>query len=436
MIHHLRKFPVVQGPIAPGSIHRQKTSGYRAAQAATQAPTFFTQINVFMRRVFLLLVCMGSVVPGVVAAQTVSVVASFSILANLVEEVGGPHVRVQAVVGADQDAHVFQPRPSDIARLRDADLVVVNGLGFDPWMARMVEAAGSRAQLVDVSVGVPTLAASHAAHAHAHAHENRAHHPTISSDERTIRNDARVLNNVTMGEPTLQNPQEHMHTQVSAHGHGHGHAHDHDHDHDHHHGNDHASNGVQKGGAAPDPHIWQDPFNVMRMAANIAHALIALDPTNAANYESRRDTYVQRLHQLHQHIEAEIARVPVEDRTVITSHDAMAYYGQRYGFRFRGAQGITTASEPSAREVAQLVQRARSGDVRALFLQDVANRALLQQIAAESNAVIGGRLYNDALSGADGPASTYIKLMRHNTRMLVDALLVDCSKPCGSEQKR
>jgi zinc/manganese transport system substrate-binding protein len=118
-------------------------------------------------------------------------------------------------------------------------------------------------------------------------------------------------------------------------------------------------------------------------------------------------------------IKAEIATVPTGQRKVITSHDAFGYLAAAYGITILSPQGISTDAEPSAKEVARLIRQIRKEKVRAVFIENMADPRLIQQIARETGAVVGGTLYSDALSAAGGPADTYIKMFRYNLPLLV-----------------
>ncbi|MEM9512553.1 MAG: zinc ABC transporter substrate-binding protein, partial [Cyanobacteria bacterium P01_E01_bin.48] len=116
------------------------------------------------------------------------------------------------------------------------------------------------------------------------------------------------------------------------------------------------------------------------------------------------------------------AALPEDARTVVTSHDAFQYFASEYGLTFLAPQGLSTESEASAQDVARLIEQMRADDIPAAFVENVADPRLLEQIANETGATIGGTLYPEALSGADGPAATYLDLMRHNATTLSTAL--------------
>jgi zinc/manganese transport system substrate-binding protein len=186
-------------------------------------------------------------------------------------------------------------------------------------------------------------------------------------------------------------------------------------DHGHSHGHSH--------GHGPDPHCWQDVQRVRTYVANIAKGLAEADPPNAAHYRERAQAFDRRLVDLDTWVKAEIARVPADKRRAITGHDSFRYFSSAYGVKFQSPRGYNTSSEPSARDVATLIREVREQRIKALFVENMTNPGLIDQIARESGAVVGPRLYTDALSGPNGPAPTYEKMMRHNVTALVAGML-------------
>jgi zinc/manganese transport system substrate-binding protein len=292
----------------------------------------------------------GLAVAAPALAQTappkLPVVATFSILGDLVAEVGGERIALTTLVGPDEDAHVYQAKPSDARALAAARVVVVNGLAFEGWIRRLVRSSGTRATVVEATEGVDRIRAPR--------------------------------------------------------GHGHGHSHGH---------------------GEWDPHAWQSVVEAKRYVTNIRDALIAADGEGRAAYETAARAYLARLDELDAEIKAAIARIPPGDRKAITTHDAFAYFERAYGFDFIPAQGISTDAEPSAQQIARLIRQIRAEGVKAVFAENVANPRLVERIARETGARMGGTLYSDALSGADGPAKTYIDLMRHNARTIAAAVV-------------
>nr|WP_231502051.1 metal ABC transporter substrate-binding protein [Herbaspirillum sp. RV1423] len=278
------------------------------------------------------------------------VVASFSILGDIVANVGGDRIAVTTLVGPDQDAHVFQPAPDHIKSVAHAKLVVINGLGFEGWMERVVQSANYRGDIVVASNGIAVRDRV------GDEHDDHAGH-----------DDA------------------------------------------HHHGKN-------------DPHAWQNPANVVVYTRNIVAALSKLDPSGATVYRKNGETYIAKLNELDRWAMQQFAQFPDVKRKVITSHDAFEYFGAHYQVRFLAPQGVSTDSEPSAKEVANLIRQIRQEKIRAVFIENMSSPKLLQQISKEAGVTLGGKLYADALSQADGPAPTYLKLMRYNIEQLLAQL--------------
>ena len=305
--------------------------------------------------------CTALLIASHAHAQKLEVTTSFSILGDLVSQVGGERVKVRALIGADEDAHAFQPRPSDARNVGGAALVVVNGLGFDDWMVRLARSGGYKGEVVVASAGIDTLA--------------------MSKDD--------------------------------AHEHGH------DHGHDGEKANDKAKD---KADRAVDPHAWQDVGNVRRYVANIADALAKADPAGASAYRANAERYDGELKALDAEIRAAFAALPAERRKVVSSHDAFGYFGRAYGIRFLSPVGVSNNAEPTAQGVARLIRQLKAEKVPAVFIENVADPRLIERIRSESGAGVGGTLYSDALSKAEGPAPTYVDMMRANLATLQKAL--------------
>lgn len=171
-----------------------------------------------------------------------------------------------------------------------------------------------------------------------------------------------------------------------------------------------------------DPHAWQSVANAKVYIANIRDALSAADPAGKASYEANATAYLTELDKLEGEVKAAIARIPAERRKAITTHDAFGYFVKAYGIEFIAPQGVSTEAEASARDVARIIRQVKAQKIPAVFLENVTNPRLVEQIARESGAKVGGRLYSDALSDAKGPAGTYIGMMKHNISEIEKAL--------------
>jgi zinc/manganese transport system substrate-binding protein len=279
------------------------------------------------------------------AQDKVRVVATFSILADFARNVGGDAVEVSELVGPDSDAHVYAPSPADAKRLAEAKLVLVNGLGFEGWLDRLVKASGTKATVAVTTKGIKP---------------------------RQMKEDA----------------------------HGHGHSH-----------------------GRSDPHAWQSVANAKTYVTNIRDALVKADPDRKATYEANATAYAAKLDALDSEVKAAIATIPTERRKIITTHDAFGYFAAAYSVQFIAPQGVSTEAEVAARDVAKIVRQVKTQKIPAVFMENVTDPRLMKRIAEETGAKIGGRLYSDALSAKDGPAATYLDMMRHNLKELRGALM-------------
>ena len=294
-------------------------------------------------------------------------VATFSILGDMVSRIGGEHVAVTTLVGANGDAHVYRPTPAAARAVSEAQILVVNGLDFEGWLDRLIQASDFTGVRVVATAGVEPMAVEDGdGDEHEHGHDDE-HREGESAEE-------------------------------------HGDGHD-----DHGHG-------------AFDPHAWQSLRNAVVYVDNITSALATADADNASTFYRNRAAYVAEIEALDAEIRGMFADLRPGSRTIVTSHDAFQYFGRDYGLAFIAPQGLSTASEASAKDVARLIRLIRDQGIRAVFPENVADPRLLQRIADETGATIGGTLYPGALSGPDGPVPTYLDMMRHNATTLALAL--------------
>jgi zinc/manganese transport system substrate-binding protein len=182
-----------------------------------------------------------------------------------------------------------------------------------------------------------------------------------------------------------------------------------------------APGGHGHGGA--DPHAWQSVANAKVYVANIRDALIAADPAGKAAYEANAAAYLGKLDALDADVKAAVAAIPADRRKIISTHDAFGYFQQAYGVEFIAPQGVSTEAEPSARDVARIITQVKKQKIPAVFLENIADARLMERIAQESGARIGGKLYSDALTDAKGDAPTYLDMMRHNIKQISTALM-------------
>ena len=304
------------------------------------------------RRAFLFAVPIASVLPVVPllagAATPPRVVATFSVLGDMVQRIAGDHVTLTTIVGPDGDTESYEPTAADARAVAEADMLVMNGLNpeFEPWLGGLLMQTEVHGARCVASEGVHTIK---------------------KADEEN-----------TSGK---FKPRE------------------------------------------LDQHAWHDAANGAIYAANIAAALIRLDPANADDYRAQADAYHRELLELDAWAKQRIADVPAAKRKVITSHDGFAYLARAYGITIIGARGWTNDTEPSAAQVARLIQQIRQDKVRAIFIENMNDPRLIQRVAREAGATIGGELYSDALSKPDEDGGTYVKMMRHNIETLRTGML-------------
>ncbi|MGW1425554.1 metal ABC transporter solute-binding protein, Zn/Mn family [Bradyrhizobium manausense] len=283
---------------------------------------------------FLLLLALLLIASPLQAADRLNVIASFSILGDFVRTVGGDRINLTILVGPDSDVHVYTPAPADAKRVAEARLVIVNGLGLEGWLPRLVQSAGSKAQVVTASAGIAPL----------------------------------------------------------------------------------------KLGSAADPHAWQSVPNAKVYVTDIVNALATADPDDAEFFHTQAKAYLEKLEVLDREVRDAVAKIPPERRKVISTHDAFGYFAAEYGVQFVAPLGVSTETEPSARDIAAIIGQIKTQKIPAVFLENINDDRLIRRIAAETGAKVGGTLISDGLTGEKGAAPTYIDMVRHNIKALTSAL--------------
>ena len=264
------------------------------------------------------------------------VVTTFSILQDMVHEIGGDKIELKNLVGPNQDTHVFEPRPENAKDLTHAKLVIKNGLGFEGWLDRLIKASGFYGQVVVASKGI---------------------RPILHGRRRF-----------------------------------------------------------------PDPHAWHSLENAQIYVDNIVEGLSTLLPEDAKYFKARGEAYKEQLKMLQEKTNHELGNVPLENRKVISNHNAFDYLGREFGIIFFAPLGISTDAEPSAKALAKLIERIKKEKIHVMFVENISNVRLLEQISKETGVTIAGVLYSDALSKPGTEADTYLKMMNFNLSALVKAL--------------
>lgn len=263
------------------------------------------------------------------------VVTTFSILQDMVHEIGGDKIELDNLVGPNQDAHVFEPRPENAKALSHAKLVIKNGLGFEGWLDRLINASGFHGQVVVASKGI---------------------RPILHGRRRFA-----------------------------------------------------------------DPHAWHSLENAQVYVDNIIEGLSTLLPEEADYFKARGEAYKKQLKTLRKKTQHELEPIPVERRKVISNHSAFDYLGREFEITFFSPLGLSTDAEPSALAVANLIERIKKEKIQVMFVENISNTRLLEQIAKDTGVTIAGVLYSDALSEPGTEADTYLKMMEFNISALVKA---------------
>lgn len=172
-----------------------------------------------------------------------------------------------------------------------------------------------------------------------------------------------------------------------------------------------------------DPHAWMDVSNALIYIKNIWQSLVELDPENRDYYTTNYESYKKEIEELDNYITDEIRKIPLDKRVLITSHDAFAYYGKRYGIRVEALMGISTEAAAGTSDMSRVIKVIRENNVPAIFVESTINPKLINQIAKDNNVKIGGELYADSIGDKDSHAPGYTEMLRHNTDTIVKALL-------------
>ncbi len=274
--------------------------------------------------------------PNAAPAGLPKVVAVESFLADIAQNVAGARLQVETLMPLGVDPHAFEPTPQDVVRVGSANVLIVNGAGYEYWLDKVLENAGGQRQVIEASAGLAS-----------------------------------------------RDPSQTV-----------------------------------------DPHFWLDPTNVVRYVENIRDGLSAADPAGKAAYAANAEAYIARLNELDAWIKGEIAQIPPARRLLVTNHESLGYFADRYGLKIVGAvvPSVTTEASPSAQQLAALSDQIRSSGAPAVFLETGANAQLAQQLHDETGITVVTDIAAESLTGPDGKAPNYLEMMRYNTEQIVAAL--------------
>ncbi len=294
-----------------------------------------------------------------VASAQPRVVATSPVLGDLVKNIGGEAVSLTVLVPAGGDPHVFEPKPRDLKTVKNADLLFEVGLGYETWLDKVYSSSGSKAKRVVTSEGIQPVKMEEAE------------------------------------EPHGEHEKEHHHADEHKHEHG-----------------------------EMDPHVWTDPMIAIEMCKNITSTLKIANPDQAAMYDKNADAYIARLVELDRWIKSEVKSLPRAQRKLVTSHDWLGYFANRYDFEVVGnilGAVSTEAAEPSAKQMALVAEAIRASGVKAVFAEAGHQNKALAQVAKSAGVKVAPDLFHE-VNAPGTPADSYENMMRHNVRVIVEAL--------------
>jgi ABC-type Zn uptake system ZnuABC Zn-binding protein ZnuA len=294
----------------------------------------------------LLTACAPGSAPAAGSKTAPKVLVTETFLADIAQNVAGDRLEVEALIPLGVDPHGFEPTPRDVKKVADSSTLIVNGAGFEEFLAKLLENAGGQRTVIEAAAGL---------------------------ESRKPRAD-----------------------EVAADEHGH----------------------------EGDPHFWLDPVSVIRYVENIRDGLSAADPAGASVYAANAQAYIAKLQELDQWAAEQMKQVPAERRVLVTNHESLGYFADRYGLRIVGAivPSVSSGASPSAQQLAGLSDAVKRAGVKAIFLETGANPQLANQLARDAGIKAVTSLYTHSITDAKGAAPTYIDMMKYNVKAIVDAL--------------
>jgi ABC-type Zn uptake system ZnuABC Zn-binding protein ZnuA len=320
------------------------------------------------------------------AGDTPSIVATTTQVGDFTRELVGSTADVTQLLAAGQSAHSFDPSAAQLLALTEADALVVNGAGLESWLDDAVDASGFDGVLIDASSGIELFATDEDAE-----HEEDAEHDEDAEDAEHADADHEA--------------EDAEHEDEAA---------------------DHEAESDEHEHGAGNPHIWTDPELAAKMVENIGHGLEDISGIDTAALETNEDAYLAKLAALDAWIEENVATVPVEQRLLVTNHDAFTYFIDAYDLTFVGSviPSFDDNAEPSAAEIDDLVAKIRATGVKAVFSEASISPKAAETIASEAGvAVYSGdeALYGDSLGVAGSDGETYLGSQEHNARRILES---------------
>jgi|GEM_PF-25292 len=360
-------------------------------------------------------------------SETLRAVATTTQVADIVREVGGDRVDVAQIMQPNTDPHDYEPRPADVAAFADAEIVFKSGGHLDEWSEQLIEDSGSNATVVDLSSELPVQLEGGA---HDHEHEGEAGHSHEGekghSEEGHSHGNEKGHSEEGHSHEGEKGHSEEGHSHEGEKGHseeGHSHGNEKSHSEEKHSdAGEKASSeeGQSHQGEETDPHWWHDPVNVSAATNEVEKALVKTDPPAEADFTASAEAFRVEIETLNKAIAKCFDAIPAGQRKLVTDHDALGYFANRYDIEVVGAviPALTTEAQPSAGDLAELERTIREENVKAVFPESSYSQNLADAVARDTGATTEYSLYGDTLGPEDSPAATWIGMMQENANSM------------------
>lgn len=317
------------------------------------------------------------------ATDSPQVVTTSAVLCDLTKQIAQETVAVTCLMQANQDPHVYTATPSDRKAIEDADLVFYGGYNYEPSLIKIIEATQTDATKVAVYEEAVPQPLTGEAHDHAHSEEAAGAETDHDHEGETAAGEA-----------------DHDHEEAAA------------------------------GEAIPDPHVWHSARHGVEIVNVVRDHLATLVPDQSRVYQQNAETLSQQLTQIDDWIKTQVATVPAANRKLVTTHEALGYYADAYGFELEGTiEGVNTEEKPSAARLTGLVDQLKQAQVPTIFVETTTNPKLLDTVAQEANVKVAEQpLYIEGPGGEGTAAPTYQTMLITNTCTIVEGLGGQCDR--------
>ena len=329
-------------------------------------------------------------------SDKVRAVATTTQVADIVREVGGETVEVTQIMQPNTDPHDYEPRPSDVAAFADAEIVFVSGGHLDEWSEQLIEDSGSNATVVDLSRTCRSGSKAATTTTKTERATRRRATPGKSTRMRvkraTRRGRERPFGRGPLGPEALREGEA-------------GHSDE-----------KHSDDSHSEAGEETDPHWWHDPVNVRAATGEVETALVEAEPAGEADIAANADSFRAEIEVWMGRSPVASIPYPAEERKIVTDHDALEYFADRYDIEIVGTviPALTSEAQPSAGDLAELGAVIEREDVKAVFPESAYSPNLAEAVAADTGASTEYSLYGDTLGPDGSEAETWIGMMEEN----------------------